>query len=73
MFDLFRKGPDLSAGFGKTWTDPGNGCVWELVSQNDLNVPYFRRVYANGNKGKKTYTLLGGDAVARRLAGVKPL
>jgi hypothetical protein len=61
--DLFKKGPDKSDLFGKEHTD-WEGNVWRLVSQNDLNVPYFAKV-KNGRVGKTLYTLTDGEQLCR--------
>ncbi len=63
----FRKRPDKTAAFGKRYTDL-TGQTWQLVSQNDLNVPYWAKVN-RGTVGKTLYTLSMGESAALRLIG----
>jgi hypothetical protein len=51
----FRPYPSVDHLIGKRYTNL-NGESWELVSHNDLNVPYFSKVL-NGKVQKKKYTI----------------
>jgi hypothetical protein len=71
LVDVFKPGPDKSQAFHQRHTD-SDGQVWELVSQNDLKVPYFAKVGTNGHAGYKQYTLHDGEQIARAMLANLP-
>jgi len=63
----YQRRVDKSYAFGESFVD-ALGINWELSSQNDLCVPYFRKI------GRKTeYTLSSGEYEAHKLGVLKAI
>ncbi len=71
LVDVFKPGTNKSQAFGMRYADT-DGQVWELVAQNDLNVPYFAKVGADGHAGFKRFTLIDGETIARSMLANLP-